>query len=616
MNTQNMPALARSLTGSLPQQAVRQLMQALGNCNQDVNQRGGMNVQPTYRLQNGVVGDGTWNPSQYPGLIPNAGEFSDNIINIPGVPGYTNSPWNSVFYGGNQFSFPTSQEFAVNNFYGGASTKLGGNIEMDFVSVTRFQRRGGRRDDDLDALGRPVQQSVSNVFNTFENNIPVPELEPPLVLDPIQYVTGVSVFLSKSRKGITLPQKFAAPLTADDFETSDIPTDLSVGGSQKITIPPIPDEGSLESVTIIPGDPVSINTGYTLAGSLNATDTVPTGLSQSDDPITLTAKNMVSVMRADATVSGTANGTGSLSITKATGLQLSDPFDVNNVITITPTDSSPAITSATVTGSATGSGNVTLGNTLTQMSIGDQTVDLNLGKRTIVLDIPTGFDPETCTITNSNKSFEIDLGNVPVTFNFGTVSASMDLGTKSVTVSVPAQGLTVEATETVSVPTSFKSSIDLSKISITTSDETVDLNVSVPAAGLTVGSTQGDASVPTAFNASIDLSKISISTQENSSALDISNLSLQPSGSVSLPASYTAESGVVTLSGGNSTELTIDGSSFSVESGGSQAVFSGIKPDDELSQPEMAEEFFVLEDAAVTTSVSTEFALTTPFGGQ
>lgn len=528
MNTQSMPALARALSGTMPQQAVRQLMQALGNCNQDVNQRGGVNIQPTYRLQNGVASPGTWNPSQYQGLLPNAGE-GDFIVDLPDIPTYTNSPWNSVFYGGTQFNFPTSQEFAVNNFYGGPSTTIGGNIEMDFVSVVRFQRRGGRDDDELDAMGRPAAQSANNVFNTFESNIPVPELEPPIVLDPIQYVTGVSVTLSKSRKGITLPKNFAAPLNAGDFETSDIPTDLSIDGSQNIAIPPIPDKASLESINITPTSCLSVATNYELSGTLQAPDTKPTGLTQepNSSPITLAAADSVAVMRADAVVSGSATGTGSID----------------------------------------------LGTINLDIPIGSKTFSIPLGSHKFTLSLPSGFDADNCSLTYSVSEFTIPLGNVSATVNFGDTSANFTLGNK-------------------------------------------DVNVSVPASGFTVSSAAGDASVPTSFDASIDLSKIGISTTEESSELSLDLVAVSPTKTVEFPLSFSASSGNVTLSGGNGTNITIDGSSFVIKSGGSQAVFSGVKPEAELSQPEMEEEFFVLEDAAVTTSVSTEFALTTPFGGQ
>ena len=228
----------------------------------------------------------------------------------------------------------------------------------------------------------------------------------------------------------------------------------------------------------------------------------------------------------------------------------------------------------------------------------------------------TGFNAETCQITKSNVPVNLSLGTVTLNLPLGTHEVEFSLGTRTVSFPVASDGFTINSNFTnFSVPTSF--ALNLSQIQIAEEEEVVSLTVSVPGDGFSVGkdnSVIDGLLLPTNVEASLDLSKIKVVTEQQARALDISTIALQPSGAVSLPAAYTAESGVVTLSGGSSTELTIDGSSFSIESGGSQAVFSGIKPDDELSQPEMAEEFFVLEDAAVTTSVSTEFALTTPFG--
>jgi hypothetical protein len=618
MNTQSMPALVRAMSGNMPQQAVRQLMQALGNCNQDVNQRGGMNVQPTYRLQNGAANPGTWNPNQYPGLLPNAGA-GDFIVNLPGIPGYTNSPWNSVFYGGNQFNFPTSQEFALNNFYGGPSSQIGGAVSIEFASITNVQAQGqeGQGPSIANQSRGAGGTSITNIINQGGGQIIPPDLNPPTVLDPIQYVTGVSVFLSKSRKGITLPQNFAAPLTADDFETSDIPTDLSVGGSQTITIPPIPESGTFDSLEISPSNTTDIPVGYSLSGQLSVPVTKATGLEQqgNESPIYVLAGSSGSaVMRADATVSGTATGTGSLSITKATGLSQepnANPINLSatNFIAVMRAD-------AKVSGTATGTGSVDLGTSHLSVQLPQKTITVPLGSHKFILNLPSGFNAETCSLTYSQSEFEIDLGDVSVGVDLGSIGAVFELGKRDVNVSVPAAGLTVgSAAGNASVPTSFNATLDLSEITIVEEQETVGVNVSVPADGLEVGSIFGSVLAQTELpQVGIELGRIKIATSQQNETIDASGLSVTPSSTVAVPTAYNATASNLTLSGGNGTNITIDGSSFSIESGGSQAVFSGIKPDDELSQPEMAEEFFVLEDAAVTTSVSTEFALTTPFG--
>ena len=527
-----------------------------------------------------------------------------------------------MFYGGNQFNFPTSQEFALNNFYGGPSSQIGGAVNIEFASITNVQAQG--QDDQGPSIANQSRgaggTSITNIINQGSGQIIPPDLNPPTVLDPIQYVTGVSVFLSKSRKGITLPQNFAAPLNADDFETSDIPTDLSVGGSHTITIPPIPNEASLESVTITPGDPVSINTSYAISGSLNATDTVPTGLEQTTPGITNNPFSFIQTdakifLRPGANVYGTATGTGNLSIAKATGLQANAGSDLVSVQESGNT-SITALANASISGTANVTVDIELGNHNEVIDLGYRSVSVDLGTTTVGIEMVTGFNADTCQVTKSNVPVNLSLGTVTLNLPLGTHEVEFSLGTRTVSFPVASDEFTINSNFTnFSVPTSF--ALNLSQIQIAEGEEVVNLTVSVPGSGFSVGKDNSSAdglALPTNVAASLDLSKIKVVTEQQTRALNISTMALQPSGSVSLPASYTAESGVVTLSGGNGTNITIDGSSFSIENGGSQAVFSGIKPDDELSQPEMAEEFFVLEDAAVTTSVSTEFALTTPFG--
>lgn len=142
-DTQSMPALAKALAGVLPDGAVRQLMQALGNCNQPYTSRGVQNFQAPEQLgnNNGVYSGGPWNPSQYPGLIPDAGSQGRTVI--PGPGGWTGGNYyggatNSTNYGGNSFYFPTSQEFALNNYYGGPIFNVGGNSTFENITTNNI----------------------------------------------------------------------------------------------------------------------------------------------------------------------------------------------------------------------------------------------------------------------------------------------------------------------------------------------------------------------------------------------------------------------------------------------------------------------------------------------
>lgn len=126
MFTQSAPAIINALSGVLPDTAVRALVQALGNCQQPLSHRGDVTLQPTIRQgRNGLAQMGTWNPQQYPELLPP--NFNQHFYDLPNVGSYTNGDWYSANYAGAQFSFPTSQEFSLNSYYGGPTFNVGGN---------------------------------------------------------------------------------------------------------------------------------------------------------------------------------------------------------------------------------------------------------------------------------------------------------------------------------------------------------------------------------------------------------------------------------------------------------------------------------------------------------
>lgn len=107
-------------------------MQTLGNCTQPFSSRSATNFQANDALgnRNGVYTGGRWNPSDYQGLIPNSG-LSPDKYELPGQGGYTSGDWNLSNYGGNNFYFPSSNEFALNNYYGGPTMNVGGNTVFE-----------------------------------------------------------------------------------------------------------------------------------------------------------------------------------------------------------------------------------------------------------------------------------------------------------------------------------------------------------------------------------------------------------------------------------------------------------------------------------------------------
>jgi len=136
MFTQSMPALAQALAGALPEAAIRQLMQSLGNCQQPLTHRGEVNLQPMQRTgAGGLARGGTWRASDYSDLLPNAGA---NVFYDIASPSVRNTV-NSSNYGGHQFNFPINQGFAYNNYYGGETFNVAGNSTFESTNVYNFK---------------------------------------------------------------------------------------------------------------------------------------------------------------------------------------------------------------------------------------------------------------------------------------------------------------------------------------------------------------------------------------------------------------------------------------------------------------------------------------------
>lgn len=134
MLTQTMPAVVEALMQVLPEQAIRSLTQALGNCNQPLTHRGSLNIQPyVYGNRRGVYTGQRWNPADYRNILPTAGSTGD-----ADMAGFNAGDWNSVNYAGGNFFFPTDQYFDESNFYGGPTTNIGGDTNFDTINVNNI----------------------------------------------------------------------------------------------------------------------------------------------------------------------------------------------------------------------------------------------------------------------------------------------------------------------------------------------------------------------------------------------------------------------------------------------------------------------------------------------
>jgi hypothetical protein len=111
MLTQLMPALAQALGSALPAATTRQLMQALGNCNQPLAHRGPLNIA----AGGGGGGGGgmgmnfTWSPSAIQQLINTSQIFNNgSFVDFPGA-------GTSQFLN-DSFLFNNNNQFISNNF--------------------------------------------------------------------------------------------------------------------------------------------------------------------------------------------------------------------------------------------------------------------------------------------------------------------------------------------------------------------------------------------------------------------------------------------------------------------------------------------------------------------
>jgi len=150
MLTQQMPALVNALSKALPQNVIAQITQALGNCNQPITHRAGVNVQPSIASrQSAALNNDVWNPAVFQPILPTVGQITEIITRGPGVPGPPGAPGIVVIpgyepgssgnnYGGSAFNFPVTNEFNINDIYGGPTTYIGGNSAMVALTTTNF----------------------------------------------------------------------------------------------------------------------------------------------------------------------------------------------------------------------------------------------------------------------------------------------------------------------------------------------------------------------------------------------------------------------------------------------------------------------------------------------
>jgi hypothetical protein len=325
MLTQATPAIVKALQGVLPPNALKQLTQALGNCNQPLTHRGDVNFQPNYSVGNerGVYGgDGSapWNPEDYRGLFPAPGERRVFTSGGGGNRTYSN-------YQGNQYDFSNRQQFNLNQFYGGDTVN---NYERTGRAGRDGRNgaagRGGFSFRFVGPAGRDTQDEVvepggGGGFGSGGGGFGVG--------------IGVGVFggLIRLRTDtITVPQYRAV------IGSLPIPTNAIQGGSVKVSIPQ--GAGSTKTLTnAIKGGSVTVPVLEQAMSSVAGTVDIP-----APSAIAVSYDKATSISGGTATYDkATGVSGGSASYDKATGvsgnISVSLPTP-SGTVTITPSSSS------------------------------------------------------------------------------------------------------------------------------------------------------------------------------------------------------------------------------------------------------------------------------------
>ncbi|NBT75721.1 MAG: hypothetical protein EBT15_07100 [Betaproteobacteria bacterium] len=160
MLTQATPSIVKALQGVLPPNALKQLTQALGNCNQPLTHRGDVNFQPDWSQGNdrgvyGANGRTPWNPSNFQALFPQLG---DSVFIDIAQPGTTIDGRTFTNYGGNVFDFTSRQNFNVTQIHGGPTIYNGGDtiFNNDYGGgggTGREGKQGAAGQDGKDGIG-------------------------------------------------------------------------------------------------------------------------------------------------------------------------------------------------------------------------------------------------------------------------------------------------------------------------------------------------------------------------------------------------------------------------------------------------------------------------------
>jgi hypothetical protein len=449
MFTQSMPALAQALSGALPEAALRQLMQSLGNCQQPLTHRGSVNFQPPEATgAGGLARPGAWKTSDYRDLLPNAGQ--DVFVDMPGYGG-GGGITNTNNYDGNQFSFPINQDFNYTNYFGGDTFNVAGD---------------------------------STFNNTFNNNITTSTLTTNNI--NATYINNTYVGQA-GRDGVD----GAAGAAGRDGITTVIFADGGGGGGRG---------GSRDTKKIITAieDQATGFVSVPKVSGLTVKNKAVTVNTENTD-VEINTKGTVSVPYVSSATTKSGSATGKVSVPTVTGASLSDAkasgtikYDVYTKATITQiTGTVPVPTEGTFKATPTG-------------IAAECTIEGLSGSITIPVVTGGSLDADCkLNLTTKDQTFTVNFAGSPTckVTSQGEVSGTVSLsGSKNTTVTI--------STPTISLTRSDGSATaDLSvsggKIDLTPGTSEKDVSISIPALGVDLTPGNQDVSVTTKGTASV-----------------------------------------------------------------------------------------------------------------
>jgi hypothetical protein len=232
MFTQAMPAYANALRSG----AMFPAMQALGNCQQPLTHRGGVNFSPgPGQNVRGVYNSSPWNPSQYPGLFPGGPSSAD----FAGM----NATWNAGNRYDSQFFFPTDQFFAQNQFFGGPQVHIQGGQQVDVLNVQQFEG------DNVQATnlttenfnGDPVEGPAGPAGGSGRDgragapggpgrDAPIPRGQ----FAPLRYLNGIAPRVDFQKERVAKPHRYIKDAWLAPLVSVGVPTDAISGGTVNV----------------------------------------------------------------------------------------------------------------------------------------------------------------------------------------------------------------------------------------------------------------------------------------------------------------------------------------------------------------------------------------------